>query len=968
MRTQAKNVIAKVAGFAAATAATALSGEIFGASLPPEAAALFGRAVEGSITALKTADDDPRAILVSITKRVVEDSLKDTRDSLGLSITNRSISAFVKKLFGDAVNIEVPLLGDETEHAQIACTLRAVAEDCKIAIINDTFYDKCASTILRKLKLAFEEDPQVLALISHRLLEKLSSEVSGIGSDVSGIKASTEDIQDDTQAIRDMLTDFIAKIEGLATVVETGTGGLGVDGPDEEQDAYKRFLKEQMQELHFGESFTLQDIYIPLNAVWRQKVSGTERGEAVRPTAVVADAFLEKWLAQDKEALCLVSGGPGSGKSLLLKHLAAAHCDNYQVFWLPIRHLTLAQLGKDTIPMVNSYLKACGHFTKEVFPSYRNNVLVVDGLDELPVESGSCVDVARGFLANLCTCLDQINTRGTRLKVVLSAREQLMQVLDVREYPLLELLPYYVASYERDAIGCADSGSLLKEDKRHAWWRRYTSLKSLELGGLPQDIRNCFEAEELSRTPLLNYLVALSFFSNSLVFGSTTNIVDLYESLMKESYHRGYESAANSSGRHPALTSFSRENYLAFSTEAAFAVWHCGSMGVVADLESRCKGNPALAKAFEIVIASGPNALHQKVEHVLLALYLRQTADDSYEFVHKSIMEYLVVRELVDLCVKKAGSSPDEFLQDLADLAGRAQLTEHMLEFLRAEFAHKVKADYEAMKELQGHIIKLFCESIEFSAFNALVTDMSFSEAFACYQNTTIALLALHSTLAHTTNACVEFGEPDFYEWLVAVSGHSRIANPVPRMLLNKLKFSGAHLRYAHLRYANLEGADLEHANLEGADLEHANLEGANLRHANLEDANLRHANLVCTDLVGAHLQRTTLVGAHMKVTYLWDANLEHANLEHANLRHANLRHANLNNAYLKGANLATANLEGANLKGANLADAELGDPSGYCKQLSQAIIDDTTKLDEEVRENLRRYKAAQHDSEKDDE
>src|SRR5437660_1766678 len=63
------------------------------------------------------------------------------------------------------------------------------------------------------------------------------------------------------------------------------------------------------------------------------------------------------------------------------------------------------------------------------------------------------------------------------------------------------------------------------------------------------------------------------------------------------------------------------------------------------------------------------------------------------------------------------------------------------------------------------------------------------------------------------------------------------------------LDLSARNLRYIHLTYfdlqgANLQRADLQGANLRGADLSWADLRGANLGGADLDGTDLSHARL----------------------------------------------------------------------------------------------------------------------------
>lgn len=184
----------------------------------------------------------------------------------------------------------------------------------------------------------------------------------------------------------------------------------------------------------------------------------------------------------------------------------------------------------------------------------------------------------------------------------------------------------------------------------------------------------------------------------------------------------------------------------------------------------------------------------------------------------------------------------------------------------------------------------------------------------------------------------------------------------------------GAHLNGAHLAEAHLDGAHLDGAHLNGVYLSLAHLDGAHLLGAHLNGAHLDGANLNGADLSGAHLFRANLFRAHLDGAHLAEADLRGAVLSLADLRVATLRVANLSGADLSGAILWEADLNGADLTGADLRDANLSDANlrradlygAYLSgadlrhaqnltadQLMYAYIDETTKLDDDLRDEL---------------
>jgi len=154
------------------------------------------------------------------------------------------------------------------------------------------------------------------------------------------------------------------------------------------------------------------------------------------------------------------------------------------------------------------------------------------------------------------------------------------------------------------------------------------------------------------------------------------------------------------------------------------------------------------------------------------------------------------------------------------------------------------------------------------------------------------------------------------------------------RLALFRLSIYGADIRESILVGATLDWIDLIGCNLHFTDLSGVNMTGMKLYGANLGSALLHMANLNQADLYGASLQwanlsSSSLTNANLSEasligTILGDANLYGADLSMADLRFSSLVRANLRGAYLIGANLSQANMEGACFTNSYFAGAYL--------------------------------------------
>jgi hypothetical protein len=120
---------------------------------------------------------------------------------------------------------------------------------------------------------------------------------------------------------------------------------------------YRAYLDAQLDEPIFGESFGLRAVYVPLRAYYEellpQEEEGDERsialegkGARTRRVIIPLESAVRDWLgrAEVRDAVRIVSGGPGSGKSSFAKHLAAglAREGSWRLLFIPLHRVELA--------------------------------------------------------------------------------------------------------------------------------------------------------------------------------------------------------------------------------------------------------------------------------------------------------------------------------------------------------------------------------------------------------------------------------------------------------------------------------------------------------------------------------------------------------------------------------------------------------------------------------------------------
>jgi len=725
---------------------------------------------------------------------------------------------------------------------------------------------------------------------------------------------------------------------------------------------YSTWLQKQVEEPMFGEAFSLKQVFVPLRAYYNRKVEKQkdedleERIGSSRQferVVVELEAELEDWLSKAKrdDAIRLISGGPGSGKSSLTKMFAAkvAEKGNIRVLFIPLHHF---EPSDDLIDAVGKFVKfdrILPYNPLEAEHREERLLIIFDGLDELAMQGKIAEKTAQDFVEEVQRKVDRFNQHKTCVQVLISGREVVVQANETafrKEGQIFYVLPYFLPEDDRQQQ-YVDTKKLLEEDQRQLWWKRYGKASGRGYTGLPPEL-NQGNLTEITAQPLLNYLVALSLQRGELKLSEETNLNAVYADLLKAIYERGW-----AADQHAAIKGIEEKDFVRILEEIALASWHGnGRTTTVKEIESHCENSRMkdLLTRFKNGFQEDSKA---SVTRLLTAFYFRQSGNDNsgektFEFTHKSFGEYLtarrIVREvrLVHKKLEDRQTDPDEgwdereALQRWAILCGSSAMDEYLFKFVLDEVRLQHLQDSSDVAKWQ----QTFCDLIGFMLRHGMPMERldlrpNFQEQNRQARNSEDSLLAILGVFNRLTKnlSKISFPSPYAFGTLIARLQGQRagVSNPISfyclsyldlsRCILyardfNKADLRGTNLQSSLLPYVHFMDANLEGANIEGAHLYGANLRGANIEGANLQRANLGGANLQGAGLQGANLQRAYLHGANLQGAYLHGANLERANLEGANLEGANLEGANLEGANLEGANLEWAILEETILEG----------------------------------------------------
>ncbi|MEH2117067.1 pentapeptide repeat-containing protein [Nostoc sp.] len=719
---------------------------------------------------------------------------------------------------------------------------------------------------------------------------------------------------------------------------------------------YLAWLQKQVEEPMLLEAFGLKQVYVPLRAYYKQKVAGEKSEEFERRVRddekyqrVVLDLEieLEAWLEKGdrNDAIRVISGGPGSGKSSFAKIFAANQAEKGKipVLFIPLHHF---EPSDDLVEAVAKFVRDDGFLRHNPLDKDKADsrlLIIFDGLDELAMQGKIATEIAQQFVREVQRKVERFNVRKTSLQVLISGRELVVQANsnDFRQpQQILHILPYFVTEDER--TNYIDQQNLLQQDQRQIWWHKYGNASGRGYDCLPKEL-NQDNLTEITAQPLLNYLVALSFDQQNK-FPTDGNLNAVYANLLTAVYQRGWAGY-----QHPAIRGIEEKDFVRILEEIALASWHGdGRTTTVKEIEAHCEHS-----SLKSLLDKFQESAKLGVTRLLTAFYFRESGvkeqEKTFEFTHKSFGEYLTAKRivravrLIDENLKDRHENPDkgwderEALKSWAVLCGASPMDEYLFNFVADEMRLQNASDVGNWQQTLCHLIGFMLR--HGMPMERLTPRPDFQEENRQARNAEEALLAVLNACARVTKTVSKIQwhtSEAFGIWISRLQGQ-RIDIDTDVFYLNCLSFLdlqgcvlvfkdffGANLEGANLAEANLAEANLAEANLAEANLAEANLEGANLEWANLEGTNFVRANLVGANLVGANLVGANLQGASLVVTNLEEAYLQGANLEEAYLVRAYLQGANLEEANLVGANLKGANLKGANLKGANLKGANL--------------------------------------------
>ncbi|MEN8906853.1 MAG: pentapeptide repeat-containing protein [Clostridiales bacterium] len=627
--------------------------------------------------------------------------------------------------------------------------------------------------------------------------------------------------------------------------------------------AYYSWLKKQVNEPLFSESFSLKQVYIILRAYYNissenLSLENIKTIKIKKEVVNIEDEF-QNWLKMSDKRDCIkvIRGGPGYGKSSFLKMLAYSLVKNdykYKVLFIPLHHF---KIKDDLYDSVKNYILESGYIQHNPFENNDTKFLLLfDGLDEITMQGKNSIEAAGHFIEEILRKISIKNEHNIKLKVIISGRDLVIQQNDHRirnKRCILNLIPYYLKLSVEGKKEYVDNNNLLDIDQRNIWWEKYGKVNGKNYTKLPNllDSDNLYE---ITSQPLLNYLVALSFERGKINFSKKTLLNEVYKDLLEAVYERDYDSRRI----HKSIKNFNFKDFTRILEEIAITSWHGnGRTSTVKDIENRIRKNnlDKLFKEFKLEAEKG-------IMSLLTSFYFRKSYDiydnnETFEFTHKSFGEYLTARRIVSNLklihnqFEKRQESYDEGFDEKdclikwVKIFGVKEIDKELVKFISNELHLSFQYNINIAIRMQETIIKL----INYFLRNGMPMDeINIYDSFKVKNiqsiNSEKSIIIILSIISNYTNKISNIkwvSNTNFGEWLSRLYGQRYGTNSFILKHLNNLNLENSILTMKDLVGANLKDSNLQGADLSGTNLTDSILIGTNLKNAILTDSELRN-------------------------------------------------------------------------------------------------------------------------------
>ena len=445
-----------------------------------------------------------------------------------------------------------------------------------------------------------------------------------------------------------------------------------------EEEAWTRYREmlislPDLKETMFNEEFGVRRVFVKPEVTYQ--IAGAY-GDTGKPQKSPDIARLLGALVSTRttgEDLIILCGGPGSGKSTLCRILAAELASNQSIHPIFIRLRRLKE-GSDIGAFIEESLQRLGAISRlSDLREFPNLVIILDGFDELVMAS-------RARLRQFFNILREEHSSGSLrgAKIIVSGRDTL--------FPKGEGLP-----------NGSHVVTLLPFDSTRveAWGKKWRSMHAAGPGSTFDPAQFLDTAKNSSRTSPLHHLVTWPLTLHLVARVHTTGLLNLgnakadskvekaylYRSILAETAQR-QERQADTAGRlNPGkMREFLRDLAWQMYSESKDSMDPAEVMPLLAKYFTDTS-DAELAELADVAVVNSPE--------------LSKGEETGFEFVHKSLSEYLVAERMaysIELVIFRAAAfgtdaltwrmSDEEAVRELSPYLAIRLLTEEVQEML----------------------------------------------------------------------------------------------------------------------------------------------------------------------------------------------------------------------------------------------------------------------------------------------
>ncbi|MGJ3253322.1 MAG: NACHT domain-containing protein [Elainellaceae cyanobacterium] len=636
----------------------------------------------------------------------------------------------------------------------------------------------------------------------------------------------------------------------------------------------------------FNEPFTLQEIYVPLNAQLLTRNGDEDTTQESIDLETWAQNLLDSPHQQNQ--VLFIQAGPGRGKSVFCRIFANKVRESLFPIWIPI----LIRL-RDIPKLQNSFVDTLREAISTDFARNDDGWLTdkntrflffLDGFDELLMEGRTSGGLEQ-FLRQVGQFQQSCTSPEMGHRVIVTGRPLALQGVE-------RTLPQ---NLERVKILPMD------DERQHQWfvqWGKLVDAEPQHLATILNDQRLPERVRELAREPLLLYLLAAMHRDGELhldMFAGAEESkakVLIYQKTLDWVLTKQRPDLLNRD-----LTEFETDGLKRILAEAGlYVIQSGGESASIRMIEERLRTDD---NARNLLDEAQTRLKENPLRNALAAFYLQpgRKGEGSVEFAHKSFSEFLCAKRL-KLAIEdwtypgrrnQFELSDEQLHWEIYDLLGAPVLTVEIVSYLMELL--KQSNDFrpvELFNRLHDFYLR-WCDGEFIDQLPAnnlpqkkMLQLQEFDSRVGLRKvdvyggiNILILLLKLHSMFQ--LDATLEVSK--------AVPSSDHLFYPCSKPESNIFD-EDRLLKIIYYAYAVKLGS--------------------------------------FNKIVGPHLANAYLVSAYLGSAFLYEINLTRANLSKANFKNARLCKTNFDSAVLSGAILAGADLKKANLNGSNLSHADL--------------------------------------------